>query len=240
MVRVFDAPIVTNDQSVDRLFAASLPVLLVFWRGRNIPDSLNQRMVSLAEQKAGDLLIARINVEDNPQTATQFDVSETPLLIGVVNGHEVQRSTVGSPADLDTVVRILLGEQSDLSGDQTVNRLDKKVYRSIDTRPLTVVDADFEQKVLRSDLPVLVDFWAPWCAPCQMIAPVLDRLAREYAGRIRVAKVNVDNNPHMAGVYGVQGIPTLLIFKNGRVVERLVGALPEQHLQAKIRQHLAD
>lgn len=99
--------------------------------------------------------------------------------------------------------------------------------------PVHVSDATFEKAVLQSPLPVIVDFWAPWCGPCRMVAPVLDKLAKEYAGRIIVAKVNVDNDTQYAGRYGVQGIPTLLFVKNGKVMDTVVGARPESFLKEK-------
>ena len=101
-------------------------------------------------------------------------------------------------------------------------------------QPLTISDATFEAEVLQSDLPVVVDFWAPWCGPCRMVAPVIERLSAEMDGKIRFAKVNVDDNPQYAAQFGVQGIPTLLLIKDGEVVDRVVGALPEQALRAKI------
>lgn len=93
-----------------------------------------------------------------------------------------------------------------------------------------VTDANFEQEVLKSPTPVLVDFWAPWCAPCRAIAPVVDELAGEYAGRLKVVKVNVDDNPMTPSRYGVRGIPNLLIIKGGEVKDQIIGAVPKQHL----------
>ncbi len=94
-------------------------------------------------------------------------------------------------------------------------------------KPIAVTDSEFEQKVLKSNVPVVVDFWAPWCGPCRVIAPVLDKLAGEYEGRLVIAKVNTDENVRWAGQFGIQGIPTLIIFKNGEEVNRLVGSRPE-------------
>jgi thioredoxin 1 len=104
--------------------------------------------------------------------------------------------------------------------------------------PLHVTDAAFEQTVLKSPVPVIVDFWAPWCGPCKMVAPILDKLAKEYAGKIVVAKVNTDNNPEWAQKYGVQGIPTMLFMANGKVVHKQVGALPERMLREAVTQFI--
>lgn len=100
--------------------------------------------------------------------------------------------------------------------------------------PIHVSDAAFEKAVLKSDIPVLVDFWAPWCGPCRMVAPSVEKLAGEYAGRLLVAKVNTDDNPEYAMKYGVQGIPTLLFVRGGQVVDRIVGAAPYPMIKARV------
>ncbi len=96
-------------------------------------------------------------------------------------------------------------------------------------------DNSFDADVLQSTLPVLVDFWAPWCSPCKMIAPVLDELAQEFAGKVKICKVNVDNNPKTPSKYGVRGIPNLVLFKDGAVAEQIVGAVPKEQLAAAIK-----
>ena len=93
-----------------------------------------------------------------------------------------------------------------------------------------VSDDSFEREVLQSDLPVLIDFWAPWCGPCKAIAPIVDDLAKEYAGRLKVVKMNVDDNPRTPSRYGVRGIPNLILFKGGQVRDQIVGAVPKAQL----------
>lgn len=96
---------------------------------------------------------------------------------------------------------------------------------------LHVSDADFEEKVLKSELPVVVDFWAPWCGPCKMIGPIIEELSDEYAGKVAFAKVNTDQNPQTPGEYGIMSIPSLLVFKDGELVDRAVGMRPKPALK---------
>ena len=104
--------------------------------------------------------------------------------------------------------------------------------------PINVTDAAFEKTVLQSPTPVIVDFWAPWCGPCKMVGPILDKIAKEYAGKVIVAKVNTDENNEWAGKYGVRGIPTMLFIANGKVVHQQVGAMPEPMLRNVLTQFL--
>ncbi|AXH83626.1 TPA: thioredoxin [Haemophilus influenzae] len=103
---------------------------------------------------------------------------------------------------------------------------------------LHINDADFESVVVNSNIPVLLDFWAPWCGPCKMIAPVLDELAPEFAGKVKIVKMNVDDNQATPAQFGVRSIPTLLLIKNGQVVATQVGALPKTQLANFINQHI--
>lgn len=101
-----------------------------------------------------------------------------------------------------------------------------------------VTDSTFQQEVLNSELPVLVDFWAPWCGPCRMVAPVVDEISDQYNGQVKVVKVNTDENPSIASQYGIRSIPTLMIFKGGQRVDMVVGAVPKTTLASTLEKYL--
>ena len=105
-------------------------------------------------------------------------------------------------------------------------------------KPLAVTDATFESEVLEAGQLVLVDFWAEWCGPCKMIAPIVEELAEEYDGVLKIAKLDADENPNTMQAYGIMGIPTLILFKNGEPVERITGFMPKDHLLRHLRPHL--
>ncbi|MDD5363554.1 MAG: thioredoxin [Ignavibacteria bacterium] len=104
--------------------------------------------------------------------------------------------------------------------------------------PLEITDANFAEEVEKSNIPVLLDFWAVWCGPCKMIAPIVEELAGEFQGKVKIGKVDVDSSPVVAGKFGIRSIPTLLIFKGGQVVDQIVGAVPKGHIVDKLNSHL--
>jgi thioredoxin 1 len=106
-------------------------------------------------------------------------------------------------------------------------------------KPQPVDDTNFADEVIGSSEPVLVDFWAPWCAPCRLVGGLLEEIAPQYAGRMRILKLNVDENPQTAARFGIQSIPTMILFKNGKPVDQIVGAMPLQPLQARFERHLS-
>jgi thioredoxin 1 len=130
----------------------------------------------------------------------------------VIQGFSFRLDCLGRGAYVS--IQLQKGEENSMANDKIVN----------------VTDATFDQEVLKSPEPVLIDFWAPWCGPCRAIAPIVDDLANEYAGRLKVVKINVDDNPQTPARYGVRGIPNLLIIKGGQVKEQIVGAVPKGHL----------
>jgi thioredoxin 1 len=242
--RAFDTPITTNDQSLDRVLAAGLPVALVFL-GDDIPVELEGAMERLARENAGDLLIARVRVKDSPGSARRYQVARTPSLVTVRNGQELEKREGISGGDFSRHVAYLLGKgpkpeepRGGQNGQPSRSEAGAARTQAGSGAPRIVTDATFDQEVLRSPQPVLVDFWAPWCGPCRMVEPVVAKLAREMSGRLNVAKVNVDENPAISGRYGIQSIPTMMLVRNGQIVDRWMGALPEQAIRSRIAPHL--
>jgi thioredoxin 1 len=236
----FDTPIHINDQSLDRVLANPLPVLLFMAEGPLGP-ALQNALAEVARAEAGKLLVARLDSSLNPEAARRFNAQQGAHLVFWKAGAE----EVHLAASLRSKSSPQAMRGADSRQKLRLNRISTPTP-SLPTpspngdsdRPFRVDERSFEREVLHSPDPVLVDFWAPWCGPCRMIAPVLDRLASEYSGRLRIAKLNVDENPRLASHYGVQGIPHLIIFKGGRPAERIVGAYPEPALRGFIERNI--
>jgi len=242
LARAFDAPITTNDQSIDRVLAAGLPVLFVFQNGP-APAPLKDAMEKLARENAGNLLVAQVQVRDNPAAAGRYQAAQTPALVAVRGGEVVSRAEPASPADLEKHAAYLLGKGPRPEPARPARRPDYTAPSPApaparDGQPRVVTDATFDQEVLRSPKPVLVDFWAPWCGPCRIVEPTVEKLAREMAGRASIVKVNVDENPGLSQRYAVYSIPTMMVVKNGQVVDRWAGALPEPALRSRVEPQL--
>jgi len=230
MAQTFTEPIRSNDQSLDRVLAAGLPVALVFENGANPLDDVLNR---LARENAGQLLVVKINAADNPASARRFQArsDSLPALVTLKAGQTLSQAAPASASEVEQHVAYLLGK-----GPQPAARpkAGPAAQATGQAEPLVVTEASFEEQVLRSPLPVLIDFWAPRCGPCRMVAPTVEKLAHEMNGRLRVTKVNTDEQPGLMDRFGIQGIPTMMIFKDGQQVDRWTGALPE----GAIRQHL--
>jgi thioredoxin 1 len=247
---LFDTPITTSDHSIDRVLNAGLPVLLVFLNGP-APQPLEDAMHQIARQNEGKLLVVKVQIKENPGSAARFQVSTGPAVAAVRDGKEHSRADGISERDLEQHAAYLLGRgpkpvertgpatsqpapepHSSSAGYQPGSQAWNRA--SNPGSPVNVTDASFDRDVLGSTLPVLVDFWAPWCGPCRITEPILENLAREKTGRLLIAKVNVDENPLVAQRYGVQSIPTMMVVKNGQVIDRWVGALPEASLRSRL------
>ncbi len=234
MVRVFDAPIHSSEHSFDRVLAAGLPIAAVF-SGRELPEQYDQAMRRLAREMAGQVLLVRFRADENPRLASEYHVERVPWLVTLRGGSVVASRALSGAQDLQAHLDHLLGRGPLPGGSEAAPAGSSHATATREARePLTVTDATFARDVLHSDLPVLVDFWAAWCAPCRMVAPTVEKLAREEAARLRVAKLNVDENPVVAGQLGVTGIPTMILFRGGQVVDRWTGALPESSIRARL------
>ncbi len=233
----FDEPLNTNDLSLDRVLTAGFPVALLVWGGDRVDPSLEETLRQVAKNDAGRVLVARLNAGENPQTA-QRAASPLPALIAYRDGQPVAGAGGVTSQTFRAYVDYLLGRGPKPADAAPVADNGASHSRASSgtapAEPVVVSDASFARDVLHSDLPVLVDLWAPWCGPCRMIAPAVEHIAHDYAGRLKVVKLNVDENPRTAGQFQVQGIPTLLIFKGGRVIDRIVGAAPEVLLRGKV------
>ena len=227
MATTFSEPINSNDQSLERVLAAGLPVALVFENGA---DALDEALRRLARDNAGQLLVVKVKAADNPQSVRRFQVQSLPAVVMVKGGQTLSQAGPISAPELEQHVAYLLGKGPKPAARPAAGQ----ATGSGRGEPVVVTEASFEEQVLRSPVPVLIDFWAPWCGPCRMVAPTVDKLAAEMNGRLRVTKVNTDENPGLMNRFDIQGIPTMMIFKDGRQVDRWTGALPE----GAIRQHL--
>ncbi len=229
MQQVIDTAVTSSDLSLDRVLKAGLPMILVF-HDEATAAALRPSMDELAAQYAGRVLIVMLSRKDARQAASRYGVTQYPAVVTLRDGKVVSQQQGISPADVRVHLAYLLGE-----GTRPPEHAPRAAQQSNAARPIAVNEADFEREVLRSDRPVLVDFWAPWCGPCRMVAPTVDGLARDEASRLKVAKVNVDENPGLAARYGAMSIPTMLVMVGGREVDRWVGAMPGNALRERVR-----
>lgn len=253
----FTTPINTNEQSIDRVLAIGLPVVLFFWRKDCPPcQQLEPLLNTLAHSYAGKLLIARIDVRDNPALIRRYNITHVPGLVFVKAGQPLGQGHGAVPMDsLRAWGEYLLkgGSRPPIPNGPSV-ALEQPpppppmprsapatggAPRPGTSGPIILNDTTFAQLISTSEQPVLVDFWAPWCGPCRAIAPAIERLAAEFAGRAIVAKMNVDENPRTAQRFGISSIPALYIFRRGQVVERLIGVQPESVLRQALARHSA-
>ena len=237
---IIDTPITASASTLEKVLNNPLPKLLVFYH-KQLPTDLEQGMKTLAHQSAPDLLVVKLDTTDDPGLNSRYNLTGSgTAIIGLKDGKEVARTEQPTPTLLENYAAYLLGKTDRLETPPAPSKSNGNAKNTAgsSTKPVTVSESSFQQEVLQSDQPVLVDFWAAWCGPCRTIAPSLERLANEFAGQVKIAKLNVDENQATMMRYGIQGIPALLMFKGGKVIDRVVGAAPENHLREFIKRHI--
>lgn len=240
-------PIELTDATLDSVLHETKPIMILITNGEGLRGDFK-----VAYQKAADdaankgVVFAQLDPTKNPKAAARLNAGEKPVLVGWYCGEEVVRRSRpwGSdlPLALESIAREARATEPEAAAEPdaaapaaTEPKKPAKVYDA----PVNVVDDTFEDEVLKSDTLVIVDFWAPWCGPCRMVAPILDKLAKEFAGQIKIAKVNTDENPGLSQAFQIRSIPTLMIIKNRTMIFNQPGALPEPALRDLIQQAIA-
>jgi thioredoxin 1 len=252
----FTTPIHTSEQSIDRVLNTGVPVVLVFWRKDCAPCAqLNPVLDELARVYADKTLIAKVDASDNPGLIRRYNVTHLPSMRFIQDERVLAQATGAvSEASLRSWLDALLkgnrnvpapsGQSVPLAGatrpygGQQSDSTPRPPSANGTIQPIELTDATFDRLIKQNEQPALVDFWAPWCGPCRMLAPAVEQLAREFAGRATVAKLNIDDHPRIAQRYGIQSIPAVYVFRDGQVVDRVIGVQPAGVLRQALERHV--
>jgi thioredoxin 1 len=218
------------------------PVLILFTSGEGLRSDFKAAFDKAAKEDTGKIAYVRADPQQLPALAERFGVGDKPVLIAWYCGEEIARRQKPWGTDLPLAIEMLqnaVTASGNMVEEPTEEEKKPVTQPNYPNAPVIVTDATFEQEVLNSDLPVLVDFWAAWCGPCRMVAPILEKLAGEFAGKIKIAKVDVDANPGLQNAFRIQSIPNLMIVKNRTMIFNQPGALPEAPLRDLIQQAIA-
>jgi thioredoxin 1 len=239
--------------SMDEVLSGDQPILLMLSHGETLSSDLTK---ALEKAKKDGLEVVRVNVDEEPEYGKQFDIGKHPVLIAWHCGEVLSRRSRPWGTDADQIISSVkplvkaatpakMGAKEAKPTKEEKTIMDAKEKESKDKavvpqahpdHPVEVTDQTFMELVINSSLPVIIDFWAEWCGPCRMVAPIFDKLAKEYQGKVMIAKVDVDANPMLSQQFQIQSIPTMMFVKEGKIVGKSVGAAPEGALRDVIKQ----
>lgn len=230
-----------DTSTVTTALQGNLPVVLWLANGQSMPIEVRKVLEEQLTKNANNLAVYAVDTSQETSLGEQFSVGKHPVLIGWYNGEIVARRSRPWATDATSITQKLLSlipvaKTADKISD---NRNGKTKESSMNNKPVTVTDETFQTEVIESELPVLVDFWAEWCGPCRMVAPILEKLAGEYEGKVKIAKVDVDANPSLSQAFQIMSIPTLMFVKEGKIVGQNAGAAPEPALRDVLEQLIA-
>ena len=212
---ILDTPITTDDNNLKKVIQQNIPSLLILHHG-DLDKPLEDAIKKEAKKNAGELLVVRVDTSANPDTHVRYGEPPLPALVTFTKDAKVKSDAESiRPKDVRDHIKHVLKDKP---------LPQRKSAESVGGHPIIVTDKSFRKEVLKSKVPVLVDFWATWCGPCHQIAPHIEQIAKDYGGKIKVAKLDVDRNRVMSGRYNVQSIPTMIIFEDGQPAARIVGA----------------